>query len=125
MTLSSKSKRNPLLALTASMFLPGLGQFYNGEISKGISLFLCFAFAVPIAASLALLLPDWALSFIVISGVLFALGIYLIALVDSYVRAKQIAYNPNLAAYHQPYTYISVLFFGYFFILGQLNEFTK
>jgi len=36
-------KREPSLALALSLFLPGLGQVYNGDLAKGISLFIMAA----------------------------------------------------------------------------------
>lgn len=31
-----KQKKNPGLAVLLSAFIPGLGQFYNGQIGKGL-----------------------------------------------------------------------------------------
>jgi TM2 domain-containing membrane protein YozV len=35
-----RDQKSPFLAATCSCFLPGLGQAYNGEIGKGIAVFL-------------------------------------------------------------------------------------
>ena len=51
--------RKPWLAMLASLVLPGLGQFYNGELNRAIWLFLTFALlSIPGFALVALYLPD-------------------------------------------------------------------
>ena len=40
-------ERRPLVAMAVSMMMPGLGQVYNGEMTKGVFLFSIFAFVVP------------------------------------------------------------------------------
>ena len=53
------SPRKPWLAALASLVLPGLGQFYNGELNRAIWLFLTFALlSIPGLALMALYLPD-------------------------------------------------------------------
>ena len=47
-----KKKRIPLIAAALSLVAPGLGQLYNGQISKGIIFFLAF-FLIPAIIFLA------------------------------------------------------------------------
>lgn len=65
---------SPLLALVLSFFIPGLGQFYTGQMIKAIVLFvLAVIFA--------------ALSTIVI-GIPFYLLVWLYSMYDAYTAAK-------------------------------------
>ncbi len=43
------NKKEPVISLILSLFIPGLGQIYNAQIKKGIILFIAFL------ASLALI----------------------------------------------------------------------
>jgi signal peptidase I len=117
--------RKPLLALAASMLMPGLGQVYNGEATKGISMFLGFAFTVPCFSWLALHGPHALLSLSVFIGVLVAVGVYIFAISDAYRTAKNIGPHYSLAAYNRGFTYLAILFFGYFFVLNQLTQYTR
>ncbi|MBK7963217.1 MAG: signal peptidase I [Bdellovibrionales bacterium] len=121
----SQSKRDSKKALLFSLVMPGLGQVYNGEVSKGISLFLIFAFSIPGFSWLALNGPNFSLWILVLLGVLFALGVYVLSCTDAFKRAKAIGEGYQLGPYNKSYVYLSMLFFGYFFVLSQLVTYTK
>jgi signal peptidase I len=120
-----KNKRDSKKALLFSLIMPGLGQVYNGEVSKGISLFLIFAFSIPAFSWLALNGPNFSLWILVLLGVLFALGVYVLSCTDAFKRAKVIGESYQLGPYNKSYVYLSMLFFGYFFVLSQLVTYTK
>jgi len=120
-----KSERKPLLALTASLVMPGLGQVYNGELTKGLSIFLMFAFMMPIFSYIALHAPTSILWVVILLGAIFALVIYVVSVRDAYLSAIRIGGGYQLAAYNKAYAYMAILFFGYFFVLNQLTDYTK
>ncbi|MDG6257480.1 MAG: hypothetical protein QCH35_07770 [Methanomicrobiaceae archaeon] len=66
---------SPLLALILSFFIPGLGQFYTGQLLKAVGLFLLAAI------------------FAALSGVLIGIPLYLIVWVysmyDAFTAAKE------------------------------------
>jgi len=66
---------SPLLAVILSFFIPGLGQFYTGQLLKAIALFL-----------LAVLFAG--LSTILI-GIPFYIIVWLYSMYDAYVTAEQ------------------------------------
>ncbi len=119
------NKRNSKIALALSLLLPGLGQIYNGEVSKGISLFLIFAFSIPAFSWLALHGPQSIFWLIVLGGATSALSMYVLCCVDAYRRAQLIGENYTVGPYNKAYVYLSVLLFGYFFVLNQLVTYTK
>lgn len=45
-SIPEKPKKNPRLAAALSVVLPGLGQMYNHEVSKGLGFFAAAAFMV-------------------------------------------------------------------------------
>ncbi len=118
------SKRNPRIALALSLIMPGLGQVYNGELTKGLSLFLIFAFTIPISAWMGIHLTP-ILWLMVSVGALTALGVYVFCVVDAFRAAKLIGENYQLGPHNRPYVYLALLFFGYFFVLMQLTDYTQ
>jgi TM2 domain-containing membrane protein YozV len=67
--------RSPILAAVLSLFLSGLGQIYNGQVTKGV----LFIVAQLINAALTTILIGWVLMPIV--------GLW--ATIDAYVTAKR------------------------------------
>lgn len=59
MNEKKKTRKNPILALVLSAVLPGLGQIYNTQISKGVILLaLNFVISYFISEPLALVLSS-------------------------------------------------------------------
>jgi signal peptidase I len=120
-----KNERKPLLALFSAFLMPGLGQIYNGDTMKAVSVFLAFSFCLPVFAWLGLHGPASCLWLLIIVGALVALAIYVASIIDAYRTAKKIGGSYELKPLNQLAAYLSVLFFGYFFVLGQLTQMTK
>jgi len=118
-------ERKPLIAAAGSMIMPGLGQVYNGELAKGLSLFLIFAFVIPVFCYAAVHGPaSWMMALVLIA-VLLGLSIYSYCVYDAYASARKIGSNYRVQAYNQPHVYAALLFFGYFFVLGQLSSYVQ
>src|SRR5438093_13438893 len=113
------SRRNPIVALALSLIMPGLGQVYNGELTKGLSLFLIVAFTIPLSAWIGVHAAP-VLWVMVSLGSLITLGVYVLCAVDSFTTAKRIGEDYVVGSYNRPYTYLALLFFAYFFVLLQL-----
>lgn len=71
--------KNPGLALIASFFIPGLGQFINGDGAKGAMFLIAY-------------LVSWGFSLILI-GIPFLFGTWIWSMIDAWTGAK----NWNLA----------------------------
>jgi signal peptidase I len=118
MTNPEMTPRKPLLALTLSLLLPGLGQLYNGQLNKGIFLFLVFVFfSTPFAALVALILPpEWMIPLLILS-LMLTLGLYLYAIWDAWRVAQRSAdYLPY--PWQQPAIYLALALFAYFSVIG-------
>ena len=68
--------KSPIIALALSLIFPGLGQFYNTQNHKGITLFIAY-------------IVSWILSLILI-GFVLALLIWVYGMYDAYSSAKAI-----------------------------------
>ena len=119
------SPRRPLLAMTLSVMLPGLGQLYNGQLNKGIFLFLMFVFiSIPYVALVALTLPaQWLMPLLILSLIL-TLGLYLFGIWD----ARQVArhstdYRPH--QWQQPAIYVSLVLFAYISVIGSSTSYIR
>src|SRR5262245_1164740 len=112
------SRRNPIVALALSLLMPGLGQVYNGELTKGLSLFLIMAFTIPLSAWIGIHAAP-LLWILVLIGALMTLAVYVLCAVDSFKTARHIGEDYVLASYNRSYVYLASLFFGYFFVLLQ------
>ncbi len=66
---------SPILAVILSFFIPGLGQFYTGQLVKAIALFI-----------LAVIFGYLS---IIIIGIPFYLIVWLYSMYDAYVAAQQ------------------------------------
>ena len=125
MSNSDIAPRRPLLALTLSVMLPGLGQLYNGQLNKGILLFLVFVFiSTPFVALVALTLPAAWLMPLLILSLAATLGIYLFSLWDAWrVARRSVDYRPY--AWQQPAIYVSLVLFAYISVIGNSTRYIQ
>lgn len=121
----NQSARDSRKALLLSLITPGLGQLYNGDVSKGISFFLIFGFSIPVFSWLALHGPNFSLWLLIVAGALSALGVYVLSCMDAFKRANVIGESYRPGPYNKSYVCVSALFFGYFFVLNQLVMYTR
>jgi|SRR5665213_2299270 len=110
--------RNPWIAALLSLALPGLGQFYNGELNKALWLFLGFVLVgcFPGVTIAALYVPAVLMLPLLLISVALTLGLWGLAIVDTW----------RMAARRQVYTrrewqvgglYVLLLLAGNAFIL--------
>jgi TM2 domain-containing membrane protein YozV len=85
------SQKNPLHAAILSLFFPGVGQVYNGQILKGV-IFLVVDLFLEIINDIIYelyFLEDGPLSLLILVSIPF-IGFYIIAAVDAYITAGKI-----------------------------------
>ena len=81
-------KKNPKIAAIASFFIPGLGQIYSGEASKGIGfLIIAITFALIYLFLLQMQQPHMAGAILVAGGAYVIL--WMESIYDAYMTAKK------------------------------------
>lgn len=111
-------KRIPAVAAALSLVTPGLGQLYNGQISKGIFLFLA-TFLVP-AILFLIGLPRRFPGLVAIF--VLSIGVWLFAVVEAFFAAKRRS-DFTLKGYNRWFVYlvIIILMAGASFNIGNIN----
>jgi len=92
-SLDDNHPRRPLVAALLSLALPGLGQLYNGELNKGLWLFLANVLIfVPGVTVAALYAPSALMLPLLIICVLLSLGVFIGTVADAWrgARARRI-----------------------------------
>ena len=123
--MTTNSSRNPLLALLASLILPGLGQIYNGQLLKGLLLLLSLVVMAPMATWLALHSTKHLILLVIILFMILALVIFLFSLVDAYRGAKRTDTEHRLTAINRPYVYFVFVIVGYVLVFGGFHYIGK
>lgn len=82
------SPRKPLVAGFMSLILPGFGQLYNGQLNKGILLFIGFTLSVIPLPVLTLWLPSALMLPLFIISLILTLGIWLYAIINAWRQAR-------------------------------------
>jgi signal peptidase I len=117
--------RKPLFAFIASLVMPGLGQLYNGELIKGLLLFLALCIATPLAAWLALHAPKHHILLVLVLILILILAMYIYAMLNAYRSAKRISNSYTLKPFNKIYVYAIAFIVGYVFIFGGLLHYTR
>jgi signal peptidase I len=110
--------RRPLVASTASLLLPGLGQIYNGEVARGTVLLLGVTLPLPLAAWLGLHGPRHALSVLILVGVLATLALYGYSVVAAYRSSARLRDGFVPGPWNRGLVYVAVFLFGHVFLFG-------
>ncbi len=77
------NKKEPVISLILSLFIPGLGQIYNTQIKKGIIMFIAYVL------SIVLVYFTWS-HFVGFCIMILPLAIWLYSLYDAYRGARNI-----------------------------------
>lgn len=104
--------RRPILALLMSLFFPGLGQIYNGQLGRGCLL----AAAVFLSSPVLLMLGWWKSFYGVLAAVLIALFFWILAAVDAFLNARQ-RQDFKLKLYNKWYIYLVIMV-----VIGLVND---
>lgn len=116
--------RKKWLAVVMGMTMPGMGQIYNGELLKGISSFIIFLSVFAAGLRWTVLLPDKLLIVGTLTTLLAAVTVYLIAIIDSYRKAKSLN-EYKAAKYNRWYFYLAVWLLGSVLVSGWVYSYVK
>ncbi|MEZ5651105.1 MAG: signal peptidase I [Burkholderiaceae bacterium] len=100
--------RRPWLAALLSLVLPGLGQLYNGDPNRAIWWLLLFVLgSLPVPAATALWLPAIVTGPALALALIFAVGIWILAIADAW-RGARARVDHRLRAWQRSGTYVLV-----------------
>jgi signal peptidase I len=112
--------RDARLAVFMGFLLPGLGQVYNGELIKGLSLLILIMVSMAAGIRLTLLLPDNLLIYGAVAVMLAGAALYLFGIVDAFHAASRAEASFLPRAYNRWYFYLAAWLLGHVvFGLGQ------
>jgi len=103
-------KRWPAAIMGLSM--PGMGQIYNGELVKGISIFIVFLALYIIGFQLTVYLPDRLLLAGVLSTIAAPTALYFVAATGAFRRAGDLGPGFQPALFNRWYFYVAVWMLG-------------
>ena len=118
MSTSQVAGREPWLAVVLSLFSPGLGQIYCGEIVRGLVLFLASLLFAPLVVLTALLPPATPVLVALLLAALTVLGAYLYAVVAAYRAARKLREHFEPREYNRLLVYVLFLLVGVLYPVG-------
>jgi signal peptidase I len=116
-------RRNKWLAVFMGLLMPGLGQIYNGELIKGVSIYIILLALNIAGLRYAVLLPDKWLIAGVFSTFAATIAINIIAIVNSYRKAKTLERSYQSTQYNRWYFYLAVWLLGFILVPGSLYSY--
>lgn len=122
---SARSERSSLIGAVAGMSMPGMGQIYNGELIKGLSIFAIYIMTFVIGMSLTVYLPDKYLVVGVFLTLGIVLGIYVVSVVEAYKRSSKIGRHFAPKPYNKWYVYLAVWMIGSLLVTGVAYRHTR
>lgn len=106
-----RKRRRPMAALLLSFITPGLGQLYNGQLKKGVILYLIGFLLIAVLLFSGLFLQFYGMLFSLVILVLFFLFVLFDALIGA-VKLKEITLKP----YNKGYLYVIIFLISGFVI---------
>jgi signal peptidase I len=110
--------REPWLAVALSLFAPGVGQIYCGEIVRGLVLFLASLMFIPLVVLAALSPPATPVLVALLLTALFVLGAYFYAVLGAYRSACKLREHYEPREYNRPLVYVLFLLVGVLYSVG-------
>lgn len=109
--MESPRRRKPVVALLLSFVTPGLGQMYNGQLKRGIILYLGGLLLVTVFFSTGLFFKFYTMVLCLAISLAFLLFVWLDAFIGA-VKSKEITLEP----YNKWYLYLIVFLISSFVI---------
>ncbi|MHC4424574.1 MAG: signal peptidase I [Planctomycetota bacterium] len=111
-TVNTKSRRKPWLAVVLSLIMPGVGHIYCGRFVKGLVLAFLSCMLVPVIFGALSVSRSSVRIAAIIASLLMSLGIWLVAIIDSWYIAKHTADSCTLKDYNRWYVYVLLILMG-------------
>ena len=118
-------ERKGWVAVLLGMTMPGMGQIYNGEAVKGISIFVIFIMTYLAGWRITVLLPDKLLIAGAIVTLAIVLAVYCLAIIDSYRKARREGSAYRARAFNRWYVYVAVWMVESVLVMGGAVTYLK
>ena len=118
-------ERKGWVAVLLGLIMPGMGQIYNGEAVKGISVFVIFIMTYIAGMRLAILLPDRLLMAGTAVTSAVVLTVYCLAIIDSYRKARREGTAYRARAFNRWYVYVAVWLVESVLVMGGVVAYLK
>lgn len=118
-------ERKGWIAVLLGLTMPGMGQIYNGEAVKGISIFVIFIMAYLAGWRIVVLLPDRLLVAGAAITLAVVLAVYCLAIVDSYRQARRERAAYRARAFNRWYVYVAVWMLESVLVMGSVVAYLK
>lgn len=118
-------ERKGWIAALLGLTMPGMGQIYNGEAVKGISVFVIFIMTYIAGMRLAVLLPDRLLMVGTAVTSAVVLAVYCLAIIDGYRKARREGTVFRARAFNRWYVYVAVWMVESVLVMGGVVAYLK
>ena len=118
-------KRNGWISALLALTMPGMGQVYNGDPLKGISIFIIFNVCYVIGFRWTVLMPDPFLLFGVLGTLAVVLLVYSAGMIDAFRRSKNMGNVSQRIPHNRWYFYLAIWLLGSGIILGTVFSYIK
>src|SRR5574337_665807 len=122
MSEGTSMERKKWVAAVLSLAMPGLGQIYNGQVIKGISLLIISLVMFVAGCRWSVLLPGGWLAFGLVAATATTITVYAASVFDAY-RSAGSSFQP--ASYNRWYFYLAVWLLGCVLVSGFAYEYVR
>jgi signal peptidase I len=118
-------ERKGWIAVLLGLTMPGMGQIYNGEAVKGISIFVIFIMGYLAGWRFTVLLPDKLLIAGAAITLAVVLTVYLLAIFDGYQKSRREGAAYRARAFNRWYVYVAVWLVESVLVMGGVVAYLK
>jgi signal peptidase I len=117
--------RKPLMAALMSLILPGFGQLYNGDVNRGLLIFIGFTLCtIPLVVLIALFLPSSIMLPLLILATLAGIGLWIYGVGNAWQAAKKLG-EYTLQSWQMPGAYLLIFLTAMLFILPSMTQYVR
>ena len=117
--------RKPLMAALMSFILPGFGQLYNGEVNRGLLIFIGFTLcSIPLVVMIALYLPSALTLPMLVLTILLSLGLWIYGIADAWDKARKLG-DYTLKSWQTSGAYLLIFLSAMMFILPAMTQYIR
>jgi len=123
--MNIQKPRSPLMAALMSLILPGFGQLYNGEVNRGLLLFIGFALcSIPLMVLIALYLPSSLMLPMLILANVVAIGLWIYGIGNAWKTARTLK-DYTLKTWQKAGVYLAVFLCAMLFIFPSMIQYVR